>query len=95
MIGDEPAPIEVNSGDRSLSKVGVAQRPDQLSHRSRDLTRVEQRRGHLVEEGGEQVIVVAVDERHVDRRVLETPRARQPAKARARDDDAGAVHCAG
>ena len=95
VIREQPAVLEVDTGDRRLQEVGVVQRADQLPDRARDLTRIQQRRGHLVQQRSEQVVVVAVDKQDVDRRVLQRPRACQPAESRSRDDDAGSVHCGG
>src|SRR6266852_778085 len=77
--------LEVGAGDLREEKVRVAQGPDQLAHRAGDLTGVENRRGDLVEERREQVVVVAVDEQHVDRRPFQRSRAGATAEAGARD----------
>jgi len=86
---------EVDPRDRRLEEVRVAQRADQLAHGTRDLTGVEQRRSHLVEQRREHVVVVAVDQQDVDWGSLQCPRAREAAEARARDHDSRAVHCGG
>ena len=94
MVGQQAAAVEINPRDRSQEKVRVAQRADELADRSSDLTRVEQRRRDLVEQRREEVVVVPVDEQHLHRGVLQRPRARQTAKAGARDHDSRALaHC--
>src|SRR4029077_18930449 len=70
----------------------VVEWPDQLSDRPGDLTRIQQCRGHLVEQRCEQVVVVAVDDEHVDRRARQGASAGETAEAGARDHDPRAGH---
>src|SRR5260370_24608816 len=95
MLGQQAAPLEIDAGDVREQEARVAQRPDQLPHRSRDLTGVEHCRGDLVEQRREEVVVVAVDEQHVDRRPLQSPSAGEAAEAGARDHDPRPAHFAG
>src|SRR5260370_1123378 len=95
MVGQQPAPLEVGAGEVGEQEVRVAQGPNQLPHRARGLTRVEHRRRDLVEQRREEVVVVAVDEEHVDRRPLQGSCAGQAAEAGARDHDSRPAHFAG
>src|SRR5207245_8207185 len=74
VVGQQATGGEIDACDRRLEEVRVRQRPDQLAHRSRDLTRVEKRGRDLIEQGREEVVIVAVDQQHLDRRLLQTPR---------------------
>src|SRR5258708_5201427 len=95
MVGQQAAPLEIDARDVGEQEVRIAQGPDQLPHRSRDLTGVEHCRGDLVEQRREEVVVVAVDEQHVDRRPLQGPSAGEAAEAGARDHDPRPSHFAG
>src|SRR5260370_37621510 len=95
MVGQQPALLEVGARDVREQEVRVAQGPDQLAHRSRDLTRVEHRRRDLVEQRREEVVVVAVDEQHVDRRPLQRSCAGEATEPGARNHHPRPSHFAG
>src|SRR5260370_27375206 len=95
MVGQQPAPLEVGAGEVGEQEVRVAQGPNQLPPRPRAPTRVGNRRRDLVEQRREEVVVVAVDEEHVDRRPLQGSCASQAAEAGARDHDSRPAHFAG
>jgi len=87
VVGQQAAPVEVDAGDLGLAEVGVVQRADELAHGPRDLTGIQERACHLVEQRREQVVVVAVDDEDVDGCVPQRAGARQTAKAGPGDDD--------
>jgi len=59
---------------------------EDVADRGRDVGRVQGRRGDLVEQGLEQVMVLAVHHHHLDRRIRERPRRLETAEAAAHDN---------
>jgi len=94
-VSQQPAPVEVGADHLSLLEIDVRERLDQRANRSRYLARIEQGRRHLVEQGREQVVVVAVDDQHIDWRMTERPGTGEAAKSRAGDHDPWTGHVSG
>src|ERR1019366_1183823 len=85
---DDPL-LEVDAGDRGEPEVAVGDAAEDGPHRVRDVGGVEERRRHLVEEGLEEVVVVAVDQGHVDVDVTKPLHGGQPAEAGAHHHHVG------
>src|SRR6266851_2174872 len=95
MVRQQLTLVEVGARDPCEQEVRVAQRPDQLPHRASNLAGVEDSRRDLVQERREEVVVVAVDEQHVDRRVFQASRAGETAETGTRDHDPRPAHFSG
>ena len=83
------AEMALSLGQADLDVRSPAQdRPDRLG----DVARVEKRAGYLVQERGEQVVVVAVEQEDVHRPSRERPRALQPSESGPDDHHARTFH---
>ena len=82
----DPA-VEIEVGHLGQLDAHVLGPPDDVPDRRRDLTRREHARRDLVEQGLEQVVVAAVDDRDVDRPVGEVADRQQPTEPPADDHD--------
>src|SRR4029453_18091743 len=71
---------------------GVRLPPQDRADGIGDVSRRESRRRHLVEQGLEEVMVAAVDERDADRDVVERPDDIQPAESGSHDNDVWFTH---
>jgi hypothetical protein len=81
---DHPA-VEVEGGHAGHPKLAVAQGPDEPAHGLGDLAGVEQGGGNLVEQRSEEVVIVAVDEGHLDRQPTQPPGQRESGEPRPHD----------
>ena len=79
---------EVDVDHVALPVPDVGRVAEHLAHRRRDLRRVQQAARDLVQQRREQVVVLPVDERDVDRLARELLRALQAAEPGTDDDDA-------
>ena len=79
--------IEVDVDDVAQPVPHVRRAPEHLADRRGDLGRVQETARHLVQQRCEEVVVLPVDERHVERRPPQRLRALEPAEAGADDDD--------
>jgi hypothetical protein len=84
LVGHDAALIEVDTGNVGEPEAGVA-RADDAPDRVGDSLRLEAGRGHLVEEGDESVVVIAVDDGDADGSVLERAGGGQATEASADD----------
>ena len=82
------AGVEVDRLHRGHRDLHVRLVPDDGAHAVGDVVGRQPGGGHLVEEGPEAVVVVAVDEGDVDREGGQGPGGAQPAEACSHDDDA-------
>ena len=78
---------EVESRHFGHAKLEPRLAPENRPHRPCDVLGFEARRGHLVEQRLEQVIVVAVEQYHVHRRSFECAGGAQPAEPGADNDN--------
>ena len=78
---------EVHPRDRDHPKVEVLLTTQNGAHRFGDLLGLEARRGNLVEEWLKEVVIVAIEQNHVDRGAPQCPRGIEAAEAAADDDD--------
>ena len=82
---------QVDRGDLGHADRHVALVAQDVAQRRGDVTGREPGRGHLVEQRLEQVVVGAVDQGDVDRRLGQRPRRPQASKAATDDDDVRAA----
>ena len=82
------ARLEVDAHDRSPPEVDVALLLEDVARSLRDVVHVQPGRGDLVEQRLKRVVVVAVDDRDVDRLAPERLHALEPAVPHADDHDA-------
>ena len=80
--------IQVNPSHASHPNVDVRNPAKHGAGRTRDLGRIEQRRGDLVEQGREEVVIVPVYEDGIDVRALEAAHHLETAETRAHHQDA-------
>ena len=79
--------IEVNAGDRADHHRGVALPVEDPSRRVRDVVSIESRRGDLIEQRLERVVVSLVDEHDLHREAPQRLRRREAAESRPDDHD--------
>ena len=78
----------LEAGDLGHAELGVGLASQNGADRAGDLLGLEPRGGDLVEQRLEQMVVVAVHQHHVDRRLTQCARRAQPAESGSDDDDA-------
>ena len=86
-LEDDLPLLDVEVHDLGHQHPGARIAPQRDPDRRRALARRHRAECHLVEQRLEQVVVLAVDHRHVDVGVLQPPRRRQPAEPAADDHD--------
>ena len=82
----------VDAADLAQQRRHLAAAMQQVPDRPGDFRCAEGGGGHLIEQGLEQMVVAAIDDRDVDGRAGEFVDRRQPAEAAADDHDPGSVH---
>ena len=93
-FGPHDPALDVDVGDLGEQGAHVRIAPNGAAQRGGDQAGRQDARRHLVEEGLEEVVVGAVDERDVDIRAVEPVDRVQPSEPAAHDDDPMAVgHC--
>ena len=85
--GEDDAPIEIHAHDFRLAEPDVRDPPKDGSYGIRDVAWIEQRTRHLIQERGEQVVVVAVEENHLHRPVRQRTSALEATETRTNDHD--------
>jgi hypothetical protein len=83
LVGDHHPPLTIDRTHRCQPELHVAEAAHHRPHRLRDLLGFQSGGCHLVQQRPEAVVVVAIDQQHVHRRIAQSARRRQPRKARA------------
>jgi hypothetical protein len=87
-IGVDLTAFYVDTGHIGHPQFEVADRAQDPAQRVRDLRWVEEGGSHLVQQGGEEVVVVAVDQHDIDVSPAQPAGDSEPSEARADDHDA-------
>jgi hypothetical protein len=81
-------PLEIDAGDQGLSETDVFRLPERAPQWVRDVGWIKESCRYLIEQGCEEVIVMAIEEKDAGVGAIEGARARQAPEASADDDDA-------
>jgi hypothetical protein len=81
------AAVEVEAGDLGQFDTNPPEAAQDVSQRGPDVAGGQHAGCNLIQERLEQVMVPAIDERHIDRQVTEEPGGRQPAEPPTDHDD--------
>ena len=87
-VGANGARVQVHAGHRRLAEADVGRLPERASQRECDIRWIQQRRGHLIKQRREKVIVVPVEQRDAGIGAVECARTREAAEAAPDDHDA-------
>ncbi len=82
----EAAPGRIYSAHSPQAELDVGIAVQDAPHRVGDLAWLQTGSGHLIQQRLEQMVVVLVDQQHIQRLAAELPGRVQPTKARADDD---------
>src|SRR6266852_3693116 len=85
--GLEPLRGEIDARHDHHAKIDVFLAAQDRPRRSRDLLGLESRRGDLIQQRLEKMVVVAIDQDDLHRRAAQRPGGVQPPESRADDDD--------